>query len=93
MKTIRNLVVILATLAVIACCALHAVQYVDRELWAWYDAGYDDGVLHAIEDSVIWTVELYDPQNPNQNARPDGTDQTIYIELDGELYEHGMYQG
>ena len=93
MKKLRDVLMILAALAIIACCALHAVTFVNRELWAWYDAGYDDGVQHAIEDSVIWTVECYNPMNPDENARPDGTDQTIYIELDGELYEHGMYQG
>ena len=93
MKTTRNLLLILAALAVIACCAIHAIRYIDRELWAWYDAGFDDGVMHAIEDSEIWTVERYDPWNPDETSRPDGTDQTIYIDLDGETYEHGMYQG
>ena len=58
-----------------------------------YDAGKADGIRHAIEDSVIYTVECYDPDDPYANARPDGTDQTIFIELDGERYEHGMYQG
>ena len=56
-------------------------------------AGRRGGVRHAIEDSCIWTVECYDPENPYENARDDGTDQTIFIELDGDLYEHGMYQG
>ena len=58
-----------------------------------YLAGRNDGIRHAIEDSCIWTVECYDPENPYENARQDGTDQTIYIELDGDIYEHGMYQG
>ena len=58
-----------------------------------FAAGRAAGIKHAIEDSIIWTVECYDPNNPDENARPDGTDQTIYIELDGELYEHGMFQG
>ena len=58
-------------------------------LWFSYNAG----IRHAIEASVIWTVERYDPMNPEENARPDGTDQTVWIELDGDLYEHGMYQG
>ena len=59
-------------------------------LWSY---SFQAGVRHAIEDSCIWTVERYDPDNPYENLRDDGTDQTIYIELDGELYEHGMYQG
>ena len=58
-----------------------------------FAAGRAAGIRHAIEDSVIWTVECYDPDNPDENARPDGTDQTIFIELDGDLYEHDMFQG
>ena len=60
---------------------------------AIYQAGRREGIRHAIEESCIWTVECYDPENPDENARDDGTDQTIFIELDGDLYEHGMYQG
>lgn len=60
---------------------------------ALFQAGKHEGVRHAIEDSIIWTVECYDPENPYENSREDGTDQTIYIDLDGNLYEHGMYQG
>jgi len=60
---------------------------------AAFCAGRVDGIRHAIEDSCIWTVECYDPENPDENARTDGTDQTIFIELDGNLYEHGMFQG
>ena len=51
------------------------------------------GISHAITDSCIWTVERYDPDEPDANCREDGLDQTIFIELDGELYEHGMIQG
>lgn len=58
-----------------------------------FAAGRAQGVQHAIEDAIVYTVECYDADNPYANARPDGTDQTIYIELDGNLYEHGMYQG
>lgn len=60
---------------------------------ALYQAGRHEGVRHAIEDSIIWTVECYDPENPYENSREDGTDQTIYIELDDQLWSHGMYQG
>lgn len=60
---------------------------------ALFQAGKHEGIRHAIEDSIIWTVECYDPENPYENSREDGTDQTIYIDLDGDLYEHGMYQG
>lgn len=65
------------------------IALIAAALWFSYNAG----VQHAISDSIIWTVECYDPQNPYENVRPDGTDQTIYIELDGNIYEHGMYQG
>lgn len=55
--------------------------------------GRTAGVRHALADATIYTVECYTPDDPERNARPDGTDQTIYIELDGTTYEHGMYQG
>lgn len=60
---------------------------------AAFIAGRAAGIRHAIEDSIIWTVECYNPATPEENARPDGTDQTIFIDLDGNLYEHGMIQG
>ena len=72
------------TLSILAALLIAATLYL---------AGRSEGIRHAIEDSCIWTVECYDPENPYENARQDGTDQTIYIELDGDLYEHGMYQG
>lgn len=59
---------------------------------ASFAAGRTAGVRHAIQDSIVFTVECYDPSNPEENLRPDGYDQTIYIELDGETYERGMYQ-
>lgn len=53
---------------------------------------YRKGVQHAIEDSVIFTVDLYDPDNPEASAWGE-YDQVIYIELDDNTYVHGMYQG
>lgn len=58
-----------------------------------YTAGHREGVRHAVEDSTVWAVECYDPDNPDETRRDDGTDLTIYIDLDGETYEHGMIQG
>ena len=55
-------------------------------------AGRSVGVYHAITDSVIYTVEVYNPENPEENAW-NGYDQTIYIELDNQTWVHGMYQG
>ena len=57
-----------------------------------YDAGFDDGIEYTIENMQLWTVERYDPEHPEDTARPDGYDLTIYIELDGEIYEHGITQ-
>ena len=58
---------------------------------AAYAAGHREGKRHVIEDSAIWTVEVYDPDN---DAYPlEDYDQIIYIDIDGELYEHGMIQG
>lgn len=59
---------------------------------AAYQAGHKDGVKHAIEDSEIWTVDVYTPGHP-ELSEWNGYDQLIYIDLDGETYMHGMYQG
>lgn len=59
---------------------------------ALYAGAFSAGVRHAIEDSCIWTVDCYDPENPEASAWGE-YDQLIYIDLDGNLYEHGMYQG
>jgi hypothetical protein len=42
----------------------------------------------------VFTVDLYNPYAPRE-FYIDGHqyDQIIYIELDGEIYPHGMYQG
>ena len=58
-----------------------------------YQAGKTEGIRHALCDCEVFTVERYDPDNPDENTRPDGTDQTIFFILDDEIYEHGMYQG
>ena len=52
--------------------------------------GRASGVRHAIVDSAIWTVECYDPDAPDTGAE---YDQAIFIELDGQVHEHGMYVG
>ena len=59
---------------------------------AAFMAGRRAGVKHALEDSCIWTVDVYDPDDPGESAW-NGYDQRIFIELDGELCEHGMFQG
>ena len=61
-------------------------------LAAAFLAGRSEGIRHAIEDSEIWTVDRYDPENP-EDSEWNGYDQLIFIELDEQLYEHGMYQG
>ena len=60
-------------------------------LCLWANA-YNVGIHHAIYDSCIWTVDRYDPENPDASAWGE-YDQVIYIELDDNLYTHGMYQG
>ena len=55
-------------------------------------AGRREGVRHAIEDSEIFTVTCYNPDAPEESAW-NGYDQCIYIDLDGQTYEHGMHQG
>ena len=75
----KKLLAIVAALVIIAAAS--------------FAVGRAAGIRHAIEDAEIFTVECYDPDNPDENARPDGTDQTIYIILDDQIYEHGMFQG
>ena len=53
--------------------------------------GRSAGIRHAIEDSKIWAVEVYNPESPEESAW-NGYDQEIFIELDGEIYSHGMTQ-
>ena len=55
-------------------------------------AAYKFGIKHAIEDSVIYTVDIYDPDDPESSAFGE-YDQAIYIVLDDNTYVHGMYQG
>ena len=58
-------------------------------LFAAFMCGRMSGIQHAIRDSRIWAVECYDPDD----AEIGEFDQTIYIELDGEVYVHGLYIG
>ena len=59
---------------------------------AAYHLGHNAGKLHAITESCIWTVDRYDPEAPEESAWGE-FDQLIYIEIDGEIWEHGMFQG
>ena len=49
------------------------------------------GIHHAIHDAEIWTVDVYNPLDPGASEW-NGYDQRIMIELDGNVYEHGMIQ-
>lgn len=59
---------------------------------AAYFVGKANGVRHAIEDSEIYTVTRYNPDEPDSSAW-EKYDQQIFIDLDGQTYVHGMYQG
>lgn len=59
---------------------------------ACFLAGKASGVHHAIFDSEMWAVERYDPADPSASAWGD-YDLRVFIELDGDVYIHGMYQG
>lgn len=58
-----------------------------------YCAGVHAGIRNAITDMEIWAVERYDPDHPEETVRADGYDMTVYIDLYGETYEHGLQQG
>jgi len=57
-----------------------------------FRAAYSAGIRHAIFDSEISTVTCYNPDAPEESAWGE-YDQLIFIELDGNIYEHGMHQG
>ena len=55
--------------------------------YSGYSSGFSAGVIHAIEDSFMWAI-------PDESSeRADGADFTVEIELDGNIYEHGIYIG
>ena len=72
---------------VIACAAILAAAIAA----ASWSLGRAAGIRHAIEDSVVFTVDRYDPDAPEESAWGE-YDQLIFIELDDEIYMHGMYQ-
>ena len=82
--------IIIALAALLCAAAIAAGTYHAGRAGA-YCAGYADGVQHAIEDSIIFTVDVYNPDAPEESAWGE-FDQLIYIELDDETYVHGMYQ-
>lgn len=55
-------------------------------------AAYQQGREGAIRDMLIYTVDMYTPTAPREFC-VDGVcyDQIVYIELDGNVYTHGMY--
>ena len=57
-----------------------------------YIAGRAEGIRHAIEDSEVWAVERYNPDEPEESAWGE-YDQRIFITVDGETYVHGLTQG
>ena len=61
-------------------------------VFAAYTAGHSDGMRHAIEDSEIYAVECYNPADPAASEW-NGYDLRVFIDIDGETYEHGVYQG
>ena len=75
---------IIATAAAILAAAIIAAS-----IW---NAGRAAGIRHAIEDAVIWTVDCYDPDNPEESAWNE-YDLLIFITLDGDTWEHGLYVG
>lgn len=61
-------------------------------LFAVFAAGRESGIRHVLYDAEIWTVDCYDPDNPDDSAFGE-FDQKIFILVDGEIYVHGMYVG
>ena len=57
-----------------------------------FTAGRQAGIHHAVTDMEVYTVDLYDPDNPAASEWQ-GYDMQIHIELDGQAYSHGLYVG
>lgn len=89
MKRIMQIVAIVTMLSVTTACVYYIASTEDQIRWGEYDAGYDDGIAHAIEDAIIWAVDVYNPEDPEASAWGE-YGQRIYIELDGMVYEHRM---
>lgn len=92
LKVISSVCMTVAALMILVCGVAHLIEWEENRKRGWYKEGFEDGVLYAIENSEIYTVDRYDPENPYASAW-NGYDQKIFIEIDGHTYEHGMYQG
>lgn len=79
MKHITTVAAVLILAAILAAAA--------------YTAGHVSGEKYVMDNAEFCTTEYYDPRDPYANRRNDGTDQTIYMILDGQIYEYGMWQG
>lgn len=75
MKTLRVAIIVGILAALLALPASGFVM--DLVNRGEYDAGFDDGIEWAIENMEVWTA-----------LRPDGSGETVFIELGGLVYEH-----
>lgn len=88
------------TIAMLIAAILLTAALVTDIVMQWHYANletmkaYKQGRLDAIYEMEVFTVDLYDPENPQCYYIDNKCyDQIIYIELDGEIYTHGMIQG
>lgn len=56
-----------------------------------FNKGYYFGIQHVINDSIIYTTERYNPDDP-EASEWNGYNQRILIVIDDITYEVGMYQ-
>ena len=56
-----------------------------------FNKGWYHGIQHVINDSIIYTTERYDPNNP-EASEWNGYNQRILIVVDDITYEVGMHQ-
>ena len=68
-----------------------AIILIAAAVAAAFIIGRSEGIRHAMENCELWTVDVYDPQNPEASAW-NGYDQKVYIDLDDRVYERGMTQ-
>ena len=55
-------------------------------LFSAYSIGRSFGIRHAIEDAEVFITSFEELRDP-------AADLTVYIDLDGEMYEHGCFIG
>ena len=58
---------------------------------ALFMCGRAAGIRHVIYGCEIFMTECYDPGHPEYTRGEDGSDITVFLEIDGDVHEYGAY--